>query len=168
MNLHIEITKSSSFAGWEGGSFNPNMNLGSSVLLAGPDAEKLSVIYDVDPKRSKNQFLLPLHPGCLVATAQVNRTKHLTLVRVALKRVARLHTPNIQGHAVPAADYEPIWMCQVNSEDDELQVLKGYNQSVLGYRDEFKAFMSAAVDKARTPRDQQVLFWGDPRKTSGQ
>lgn len=167
MNLHIELTNSKNFAAWEGGAFNPQLHRGDTVLLAGPDGEKLNVIFNSDVTKRLKHALYVLETGHLVAEAHINRTRNRTYkVRINLSKITRLYTETIQGHPVPKADMETIWMCQRDfATADEMLELKDYKPSELGYREEYHLLMKAALEKALVNKEEQRVFWGNPRRT---
>lgn len=172
MQLHIELTKTMNFAGWEGGSFNTKYNSGRSVLLAKPNAEKIDVLYDTSAMKSPNHYLFILDVDYIVAQVQVRlyRSRHTEdsyKMRLVLSRITKLYTENIQGHANCTANTDLIWACQADySSKEKMMALSEYSEDLLGYRVEYKLFMQAALEKAITNRESQRLFWGTPRKTT--
>lgn len=171
MKPKIELTEQMNFAGWESGYYNPKYNVGNAVLIAGPEGEKLKVIFDRPASRlvyEKHHFLFIMGVGNLIAQAVVNKVhrhggKPKYRVRLALNRVSALTTETVQDQQLPTADTTLLWAYQGEHESHQDVMRLDYYSKVVGFSEAHKALLQAALEKAFTPRDQQRLFWGEPR-----
>lgn len=171
MQPKIELTDQLNFAGWESGNFNTKFNVGKSVLMAGPNGEKLKVIFDRPAARlptEKHHFLFIMEVGNLIAQAFINKVHRINRrpaykVRVVLSRVTALTTEASQDRQLPIAKTEVRWAYQGEMFSEEEVRSLDYYRNVVGFSEAQKALLKAAVEKALTPREQQRLFWGEPR-----
>jgi hypothetical protein len=165
LSLLVEQTQSLSYAMWEEGGLNPLVGNGYATLVAGPNGEKLKVIYDKNPQKNRAHNLYVLDIGHLVSKARIRHLSDKTVgVDLHLLKVDMLYSENVQGHPVPKARVTPIWsMKTVAPHDDVDRVLKEYNSDTLGYAPEVKELLAATLTKAMTPFEEQKMFWGIPR-----
>jgi hypothetical protein len=177
MKPRIDLTDKGSHAIWESGRWNQEQALGRSTLIAGPDGEKLSVVFDSDPKKTNFHYLFFANPQQVVANAFVRaqRVEGYTLpgafssykYDLELLRIDTLTNEIVQGASVPRATYSTLWtLRQFGSADFEEMVDRSYNDSRIGYKRVYRDLVLEAIRKALTPAEDQRLFWGIPRNTS--
>lgn len=148
-----DVTKQGNFAMWESGLWLPRTSGGFSVLVAGPNGEKLPVIFD----RSSgiHRFLMPITLGCMYATATVEKCGPEDYrIKVSVWRItSMLRTADNK----PEVDGEVLMEMSKIIKEEEL--LNPAQLEVPGHKD----LICAAIEKARTWEQQQKLFWGVPR-----
>lgn len=148
-----DVTKQGNFAMWESGLWLPRTSGGFSVLVAGPNGEKLPVIFD--RSAGIHRYLMPITLGSMYVTATVEksgpeeyRTKVCVYRITSLLRTAD-NKPEVEGEVL-------LEMSKMLTEEE---LLDPSFLEVPGH----KELICAAIEKARTWEQQQRLFWGVPR-----
>lgn len=163
----LDISAKNSFTVWESCVWRDTFS--SSIVVADEATNKLQVIYDRDPLRSSTHALFYNNVGNILAGCFINKRRSPRVegtVRVELVRVESLSTKEVQGHTIPDAKLEPLYLTSASCiKCDELDI-----EEILGsYKEKPSlpnayALMTAAIQKAMTPPSQQKLFWGIPRQ----
>lgn len=173
MKPRIDLTAQGSHAIWESGRWDAEKAVGRSTVIAGPEGEKLNVVYDSDPNKTNFHYLFFANPGQIIANAFVREIKDPTAIIGSFKkykydlellRIEALTNDIIQGESVPKAQYAPLWtLKKFGTYPCKDMVDASYNSSRLGYRPVYRDLILAAVEKAFTSAQHQELFWGIPR-----
>jgi hypothetical protein len=169
MKPRIELSDKGNPTIWESGSWQKPTGIGRGCLIAGPNGEKLQVIFDKNPQTANFQFLFFANPEQVIATAFVrdvppNQMKY----DLTLSRIKALTSDIVQGESVLKAELETLWtLKQIVPKHTQVHQLieSSYLPNRIGYKDVYKDLILAAVDKAMTPSTRQKLFWGIPRNT---
>jgi hypothetical protein len=167
MKPRIELSDKGNPTIWESGSWQKPQGIGRGCLIAGPEGEKLQVIFDKNPQTANFQYLFFANPNQVIATAFVkdvppNQIKY----DLTLSRIKALTSDIVQGESVLKAELETLWtLKQIVPKTTQVHQLveASYLPSRIGYKNVYKEIMLAAVEKAMTPSAHQKLFWGTPR-----
>lgn len=167
MKPRIELSDKGNPTVWESGSWQSSAGIGRGCLIAGPEGEKLKVIFDKNPQTANFQFLFFANPNQVIATAFVRDVPPgQTKYDLTLSRIKALTSDIVQGESVLKAELETLWtLKQIVSKNTQVHQLveASYLPNRIGYKDVYKELILAAVDKAMTPSTRQKLFWGVPR-----
>lgn len=150
----FDVTKQGNFAIWESGCWLPRNQGGFSILVAGPNGEKLPVIFD--RTSGIHRYLLPVTLGCMYVGVTVDKQDEENYyLRVTLKKIDKLVRDSTSGKAEMASmDGQVMFDLTTVCNKEQLD-----NVEVPGFKD----FVQAAISKATTEQEEQTLFWGVPR-----
>lgn len=175
MKPRIDISAQNNFTIWESGKWNRASAVGRSTLIAGPDGEKLQVIFDrcseedpMKPRNSNFHFLFFANLGQVVATAFIRKATATEqfYYELDLSRITALRTEPVQGISVARASMENLFsLTEMGAAAFEPMLRRAYNNSQTGYKEAYYDLIIQAVRKAMTPSADQTLFWGIPRVT---
>jgi hypothetical protein len=169
MKPRIELSDKGNPTIWESGSWQKPQGIGRGCLVAGPEGEKLQVIFDKNPQTANFQYLFFANPTQVIATAFVRDVPPGQLkYDLTLCRLKALTTDIVQGEGVLKAEFDTLWtLKQIVPKATQVHQLveASYLPSRLGYKEVYKELILAAVEKATTPASRQKLFWGTPRNS---
>jgi hypothetical protein len=168
MKPRIDISNQNNLTIWESGRWNEKQNVGRAILVAGPEGEKLNVVYECDPTGATNyHYLFFANAEQIVASAYIkklddNRYKY----DLELSSIVSLTTNAIQGESVASAKLKSLWTLKQIGKDTNFSPLidKSYTPDRLGFRKAYRDLLMSTVQKALTPSEKQKLFWGIPRQ----
>lgn len=166
MNPKFHISNSKSFTVWETGCWYPNRKNGSAIIVAGPQGEKLQVIYDADPLRTPMPALFFAEVGQVLAGARVRQNGNMLTYHLDLLRIKSLVVKQVQGRPVPTApDPDILYMSQKQTRVDTPidKILEDVPD--LPSLPNARELMYLAIEKAQTPLESQRVFYGIPRAT---
>jgi hypothetical protein len=165
MKPTFDISNKQSFTVWESGCWQPELNFGSSVLVADIDSGKLQVIYDRAPTKNSLHALFYANVGGILAGSNVKKQGDQMLFHIDLVKIDSLTTVIKQGMAVPEAETTVLYLSRklvdpstaIRDMIDDMPNLPSLPN--------IKEMMELAILKSLTPLSQQKLFWGLPRQT---
>lgn len=171
MKIRLDLTKTNRFMVWEAGGLDTNrkMPICSSVIVAGPDGEKLKIAFDVNPRENITQCAFFAEIGQVLAACYVTYIPGLVNgpqrnVTLELARIEQLTTDMVQGEAKAVPVLQTLWVHrELIDVDKVLDVVNRYDASKDGHRDTYKNLLKVAVEKALTPLIDQHFFWAIPR-----
>lgn len=169
MKPRIDISAKQRFTIWESGNWNDKENIGRATLVAGPDGERLPVIFDTNPEKYVFQYLFFADVDQVVAMVFVrNRGEHFQY-DISMSKIVNLTTKNVQGNPVAHANMESLFKLKESGSADFIPMLeRAYNKDRMGYKETYAELLKQAVTKAFTKAQEQHLFWGVSRTTNAE
>jgi hypothetical protein len=177
MKIRLDLTKTNRFAIWESGGWdsskkNRNSIFGTSVIIAGPEGERLKIAFDTNPRENITQCAFFAEIGQIVAACyvelppEVNDNSQERLISLELARIQQLTTDLIQGEARAIPKLQTLWVHrQPVSLKDALHVADSYDLTKEGHKEDYRNLLRVSIEKAITPLNSQRFFWAIPRTT---
>lgn len=171
MKVRLDLTKTNRFTVWESGGWDATRRppFGNSVIVAGPDGEKMKIAFDTNPRENITQCAFFAEIGQTLAACYITSTsgeKDAGLnVTMELARIQLLSTELVQGEARPVTKLQTLWVHKelVLSDLSLPGVVLNYDIRKDGHRLEYQTLLSVALEKALTPLSEQRFFWAIPR-----
>lgn len=160
----FSLSKQNNFTVWEAGHWNRKAQTGFSVLVAGPNCERLKIIYDRDPTTTAKPALFFADVGNILVGSNIRLSAEKTWQLTAeVLKIESLQTEFVQGSPVPRATTSIIDVSRVVVPDptdlDSVLSTLNYPEPMLKYQE----IVRASILKSTCPQSEQRIFWGVPR-----
>lgn len=165
MKPQFDITAKNSFAVWESGSWKDKQGIGSAILAADQDSNKLQVIFDKDPTKTQNHALMYANVGYVLAGCFAKRQGPNLNFHLELTRIDSLTTRQVQVDMKAVADTSVLYMSRklVPLDSQNIKLLALADMPELPSLPNAYQMMELAIEKALTPLPRQRIFYGLPR-----
>lgn len=174
MQPRIDLSKNSRFTIWEAGGWNESKGFGSGLVVAGPNGEKLPVIYDINPRANLHQCCFVAEVGQVLVEAYIKKADtpidgRDLIVSLEIARIESITTQLVQGNAQPKVNLKTLWVHRAMATAKTAEAISDdYAADADFYKEEFHDLLELVIEKALTKPNSQRIFWGIPRATSTQ
>lgn len=168
LRIRTDLSKSGRFTVWESGGWQKKRDSewGSAVIIGGINGEALDVLFDVNPTLNVTHACFYAEQDQMVATAYLRPgdTPGKYKATIGLYRISELSSHLVQGNPTPKAETKLIWTTSMRSTDDSIcDRLPARLDGDSELHEQAVHLLKLAFEKARTPPENQRIFWGNPR-----
>lgn len=169
MKARVDLSNSNRFTVWESGGWAEAKGFGSAVIVAGPQGEKLPVIYDVNPQQNVHQCCFMAEIGNILCESYIKKADQPVdgkdlILSLELARIDTVTTALVQGVAQPRLTLKTLWVHrEMATRATAMQVAESYTQDTEFYRDEYLNLVKLAIEKSLLPGPKQRFFWAIER-----